>query len=238
MTLIYTLLVVALGMITIELVFPAWRRALDGRWLLRALAFNALQAGVALLGTVTWDAWFAGASVIERGALQGAPAIAAGYLLVTFVYYWWHRARHEISPLWRFLHRLHHSPTRIEILASFYKHPAELVLNGLLTSVLLYFLLGLEPAAVSGVVLLTGLAELFYHWNVKTPRWVGWFLQRPEMHRVHHARGWHTRNFSDLPVWDALFGTLHNPRTDVERCGFPDEEEVAALLLGRSVREA
>lgn len=238
MTLILMLLVVALGMITIELVFPAWRRTLDGRWLLRALAFNALQAGVALLGAVTWDSWFAGASVMERGALQGAPAIVAGYLLVTFVYYWWHRARHEIAPLWRFLHRLHHSPSRIEVLASFYKHPVELVLNGLLTSVLLYFLLGLEPTMVSGVVLLTGLAELFYHWNVKTPRWVGWFLQRPEMHRVHHARGSHTSNFSDLPVWDALFGTLHNPRNDVEHCGFSDEEEIAALLLGRSVREA
>ena len=237
MMMILTVLLVALAMMAIELVFPAWRRAFDHRWLLRALLFNTLQAATALVGAVTWDSWFAGLSIVERGALPGVPGIVIGYLLITFVYYWWHRARHEIPPFWRFLHRLHHSPSRIEILTTFYKHPVELVLNGLLTSVLLYFLLGLEPAIVTGVVLLTGMAELFYHWNIKTPRWIGWFLQRPEMHRVHHARGWHTCNFSDLPVWDALFGTLDNPSNDVEHCGFADERQIAALLLGRSVRE-
>ena len=237
MTLIPIMLVAALAMMSFELLRPAWRRPMDGGWIFRAVAFNALQAAVALVGAMTWDTWFNGVSVVERGTLSGAPAILIGYLLVTFVYYWWHRARHVSAPLWRFLHGVHHSPSRIEILTSFYKHPAELVLNGLLTSALLYFVLGLDPVIVSAVVLVTGLAELFYHWNVSTPRWLGWFFQRPEMHRVHHARGLHTCNFSDLPLWDAMFGTLHNPRDDVEQCGFPDEARVVRLLLGQPVRE-
>lgn len=237
MTMLLMVLAVALAMIAIELIFPAWKRALDHRWLLRALLFNTLQAATAMVGAITWDSWFSTLSVIERGTLSGVTGIVTGYLLITFVYYWWHRARHEVPVFWRFLHRVHHSPSRLEILTTFYKHPVELVLNGLLTSALLYFLLGLEPAIVTGVVLLTGLAELFYHWNIRTPRWIGWFLQRPESHRVHHARGWHTCNFSDLPVWDALFGTLDNPRNDVELCGFVEEEQIAALLLGRDVRE-
>ncbi len=237
MMMILAVLAVALAMMAIERVFPAWRRALDGRWVLRAVLFNGLQAATALVGAITWDAWFSTLSIVERGALTGAPGIVTGYLLVTFVYYWWHRARHEVPLFWRFLHRVHHSPSRLEILTTFYKHPAELILNGLLTSALLYFVLGLEPAIVTGVVLLTGLAELFYHWNIRTPRWIGWFLQRPEMHRIHHQRAWHTCNFSDLPVWDALFGTLDNPRGDVEQCGFVEEEKITALLLGRGVRE-
>ena len=49
-----------------------------------------------------------------------------GYLVITFVYYWWHRARHEVPILWRCFHQVHHSPQRIEIITSFYKHPVEI----------------------------------------------------------------------------------------------------------------
>ena len=237
MSLLFILAVAAVAMIIIEWLLPAWRRAADGAWLLRAASFNLLQAAVAFMGVKTWDTWFARASLVEGGAIDGAAGVALGYVLVTFVFYWWHRARHEVPVLWRFLHRVHHSPSRLEILATFYKHPVEMIINALMVSALLYLALGLEPAAVFSVVLLTGLAEFFYHWNVRTPHWVGWFLQRPEMHRVHHARGYHTCNFSDLPIWDALFGTLNNPREDIEHCGFPEEKRVLRLLVGRSVRE-
>ena len=98
-------------------------------------------------------------------------------------------------------------------------------------------MLGLEPAIVTGVVLLTGLAELFYHWNIRTPRWIGWFLQRPEMHRIHHARGWHTCNFSGSPRLGCALWDARQSQGDVEHCGFVEEEKIAALLLGRDVRE-
>ena len=78
MMLLLTVLLVALAMMAIELIFPAWRRALDRRWLQRALLFNTLQAATALVGTVTWDSWFAGLSVVERGALPGVPGIVIG----------------------------------------------------------------------------------------------------------------------------------------------------------------
>ncbi|MEM7077231.1 MAG: sterol desaturase family protein [Pseudomonadota bacterium] len=213
---------------------PAFRRPLHLPWVLRAALLNGAQAATAFLGALTWEHWFAHPMAWSGGLATG---VGVGYLLITFVYYWWHRARHRVSPLWRYVHRLHHSPARIEIITSFYKHPIELVLNGILTSALLTGLLGLDAQATALTVLITGLAELFYHWNIRTPRWLGWFFQRPEMHRVHHERGRHTCNFSDLPLWDALFGTLHNPRGDVPLCGFPDENRLGCLLLGRPVRE-
>jgi len=232
-----TVLTVAAAMLVIEQLTPARDRRWSTNWWLRSCLLNSAQAAVAVLGASTWDVWFG--SALFAGQWEGSllSGVLSGYLLITFVYYWWHRARHSIKPLWTWLHRLHHSPKRIEVITSFYKHPLELVLNGLLSSALLFLVLGLPPSAVALTVLLTGGAELFYHWNIRTPRWLGWFIQRPEMHRVHHERGVHTNNFSDLPLWDALFGTLHNPHTDRVECGFPEEHRLGQLLLGKPVRE-
>jgi sterol desaturase/sphingolipid hydroxylase (fatty acid hydroxylase superfamily) len=58
------------------------------------------------------------------------------------------------------------------------------------------------------------------------------------MHRLHHKRGHHAHNYSDIVWWDMLFGTYANPREDIEACGFDDssERKVVSLLLGRELR--
>jgi sterol desaturase/sphingolipid hydroxylase (fatty acid hydroxylase superfamily) len=79
-------------------------------------------------------------------------------------------------------------------------------------------------------------AELFYHWNVRTPWWLGFLVQRPESHCVHHQAGLHAWNYADLPLWDALFGTLRNPRRWDGSCGFGESEHrLGAMLLGVDV---
>ncbi|GAB4356476.1 MAG: hypothetical protein OHK0021_00790 [Bryobacter sp.] len=159
-----------------------------------------------------------------------------GYIVITFVYYWWHRWRHEVPILWRWLHQVHHSPQRIEVITSFYKHPLEIFINSILSSAITYGIVGLGPEAAAQSVLLTGLAELVYHWNVRTPYWLGFIFQRPESHCVHHQEGLHTYNFSDLPLWDMMFGTFRNPRVWDSRCGFGEKEhELAPMLVGRDV---
>jgi len=55
-----------------------------------------------------------------------------------------------------------HSACRIEVLTSFYKHPVEQLINSILSSPVLYALLGLDPASASLAILLAGAAELFY----------------------------------------------------------------------------
>ena len=232
------MLTAAAIMALIERRRPAWQRPESPAWWGRSAVFNSLQAAVAALGVVTWDRWFAGFGGYGSLAIESSwIAVLAGYLLVTLVFYWWHRARHASPVLWKMLHRFHHSPTRLEVLTSFYKHPVELIANGALTSAITYFVLGLSPVETSFVVMLTGLAELFYHWNVRTPRWLGLFFQRPEMHRLHHARGLHHYNYSGLPMWDALFGTYRNPQEDVPLCGFPEERRLTRLLCGLQVKE-
>jgi sterol desaturase/sphingolipid hydroxylase (fatty acid hydroxylase superfamily) len=224
-------------MLTFEHYNPARRYSTSGNWWFRAAMLNGAQVATAFLGALTWDIWLTGASPIV--AIEGPDTlrILAGYLLITFVYYWWHRARHESSFLWRWLHRTHHSPQRLEVITSFYKHPFELIANGILSSFLLTVALGLSPENIAAVVLITGLAELVYHWNVRTPYGMGWLFQRPEMHRVHHQQGVHDSNFSDLPLWDILFGTFENPQDDECACGFPEEHKLGRILLGAPVVE-
>ena len=223
----------------------AWERVRPGQrfprvagWWTRAIALTAVQAGVAWIATLTWDRWLPGAAAWRVGGNGLFVDALVGYFVLTFVYYWWHRARHEVPVLWRYLHQVHHSPCRIEVITTFYKHPAEIVLNGLLSSSVLHVVLGFDAQAAALTVGMTGVAEMIYHWNVRTPRWLGFIFQRPESHCVHHERGRHTSNFSDLPLWDLLFGTFKNPRGAPPVCGFANhaEQRLLQLLLGRKER--
>jgi sterol desaturase/sphingolipid hydroxylase (fatty acid hydroxylase superfamily) len=225
----------------------AWERTKPARewgevqgWLPRAMATTAFQAVVAYAAAAGWDRWMASLAAWHWPSHGLIVDALAGYVVLTFVYYWWHRARHASPLLWQWLHQLHHSASRLELVTSFYKHPLEIMANGLLSSSILYLFLGLDPAAAALASTLTGLAELFYHWNVRTPHWLGYLIQRPESHRLHHRRDHHTSNFSDLPLWDLLFGTLDNPRHDAAPCGFHPRQElrIAAMLRGRPLTTA
>jgi len=225
---------VAALMILVERVRPGrnWRRVPG--WWGRAALLNGAQVALVFVGVWTWDRWMSG----SRPWRYSGPELAGpwlGYVIITFVFYWWHRARHDLSFLWRWLHQVHHSPQRIEVITSFYKQPIEIMTNGLITSSILFWLVGLDPWASSQAILLTGLAELFYHWNVKTPYWLGFIIQRPESHCVHHQQDHHRQNYADLPLWDMLFGTFHNPRDWDALCGFAGdaERELGALLIGK-----
>lgn len=61
---------------------------------------------------------------------------------------------------------------------------------------------------------------IFQHTNIKTPYWLGYFIQRPESHTVHHAKGIHKHNYSDLPIFDIIFGSFKNPKDYEHETGF------------------
>jgi sterol desaturase/sphingolipid hydroxylase (fatty acid hydroxylase superfamily) len=236
--LLVIVIAIAAGMILVERAWPANQLPAVRGWWARIAAINLVQLGVVLLAGITWDRWLAGVALIRlRDHLPVVPQALIAYLLSTFVYYWWHRVRHESRFFWRLCHQLHHSPQRIEILTSFFKHPVEITLNSILSAAIVYPLLGCDLEAGAIYTLLTAVAEYFYHWNVRTPHWLGVLIQRPESHRVHHQYRHHTQNFADLPVWDILFGTFRNPRQSPARCGFDDwrEDRFEDLLAWRDV---
>jgi sterol desaturase/sphingolipid hydroxylase (fatty acid hydroxylase superfamily) len=205
------------------------------------LAVNLVQLGIVTLAGVTWEKWLSARSVFSLGVLPPVAGGLIGYFVATFVFYWWHRWRHEVPLLWRAFHQIHHSLQRLEVITSFYKHPGEMIVNSVLGSLIVYTLLGLTLQGGAIYTACTALGEFFYHTNVRTPRWVGFLFQRPEMHRIHHQHDYHRNNYGDFSLWDMLFGTYENPPVWDGACGFDDprEQRLLAMLAVQDVpREA
>jgi sterol desaturase/sphingolipid hydroxylase (fatty acid hydroxylase superfamily) len=217
---------------------PGWKLPSVRTWAARVVLVNLVQLGVVLLAGATWEKWLSEASVFHLSTYVW-PFVGGfiAYFIATFIFYWWHRWRHEVPVLWRLFHQIHHSAQRIEVITSFYKHPGEMIVNSIIGSALVYALLGLSPEAGAIYTAFTALGEFFYHTNVRTPQWVGYVFQRPEMHRVHHQFGRHRNNYGDIVWWDMLFGTYENPKTFAATCGFRDcdEQKLGRMLAYRDV---
>lgn len=182
--------------------------------LLVSLACNALMPMVIvplLSGARAFD-------LAGLGLLGALPV----FVLTTFFTYWSHRIQHRFDLLWRLGHQLHHGVARVDIASAMIFHPIDLFVQVTMT-VLAATLLGVTANAAALAGAIGFFAALFQHWNLATPRWTGWLIQRPEAHMLHHQRDVHARNFGDIPLWDMIFGTYENPlRADVE-VGFEPE---------------
>ncbi|MEM7225442.1 MAG: sterol desaturase family protein [Pseudomonadota bacterium] len=217
---------------SLERVTPGWTLPQVRTWPARVFLINGAQLGVVLVGGLTWERWLSSASLFHLSEqLSPAAGGLVAYVIATFIFYWWHRWRHESDVLWRVFHQIHHSPQRLEVITSFYKHPLEMIVNSVLGGVLVFAVLGLSVEAGAVYTLCTALGEFFYHTNIKTPRWVGLVFQRPEMHRIHHQHGRHKNNYGDITWWDMLFGTYENPKDWDRTCGFDDAKEQKLLQM-------
>jgi sterol desaturase/sphingolipid hydroxylase (fatty acid hydroxylase superfamily) len=216
----------------LERVFSGWTLPTVKTWPVRVLLINAVQLGMVLLAGLTWEKWLSSWSILHLSEhVSDAIGGLIAYFIATFIFYWWHRWRHESDFLWRFFHQIHHSPQRLEVITSFYKHPLEMMVNSIIGSLLVYTFLGLSLEAGAVYTLCTAVGEFFYHTNVKTPRWIGFFFQRPEMHRIHHQHNRHKNNYGDITWWDMLFGTYENPKEWTKSCGFDAEKEEKLLPM-------
>jgi len=89
----------------------------------RSLFINLIQLGITLSLAKLWYDIFGRASIFQL-ANWNVPALEGfvGWFIGTVIFYWWHRVRH-LKGFWQIFHQVHHSPSRIEVLTSFYKHP-------------------------------------------------------------------------------------------------------------------
>ena len=101
----------------------------------------------------------------------------------------------------------------------------------------MYTVPGLSIEAGAIYTFCTAIAEFFYHTNVKTPRWVGYFFQRPETHQMHHQSNRHRNNYGDIVWWGMLFGTYENSEQWTYTCGFTAqcEEPLITMLAYKNV---
>jgi sterol desaturase/sphingolipid hydroxylase (fatty acid hydroxylase superfamily) len=132
---------------------------------------------------------------------------------------------------------MHHSAERLDTYGAFWFSPMDMIGFTVLYSLALTLVVGVTAEAATMALYATTLFNVFQHTNIRTPRWLGYIVQRPESHSVHHQRGVHAYNYSDLPVFDLLFGTFRNPRDFAQQQGFHEgaSKRLGDLLLCRDV---
>ena len=206
-------------------------------WYYQAILINLVQLLITLATARLWIEIFGEISLFkicnwQSQILQGLFA----WFIGTFFFYWWHRVRH-LKGFWLIFHQIHHSPSRIEAMTSFYKHPIEILSDAILSALILYPLLGCSMMGAFWYNCFAGIGEYLYHSNIKTPKWFRYFIQTPELHSIHHQFGVHKYNFGDIPIWDRIFGTYKDTTEFAERCGFPKnaENKLKEMLLFKDV---
>lgn len=195
-----------------------WERLAPGRslppvrgWVSRGLASIAVYFYLSSYLPLLWDGAFARYQVFDLTAFGLFGGAAVGVLAYTLVTYFWHRAMHHSKPLWRVFHQMHHSAERVDAYGAFYFSPMDMVGWTAIGSLVMVGVVGVTPEAATTFLLATAFLSIFQHTNIRTPQWLGYLIQRPESHTVHHAKGIHAYNYSDLPIWDIVFGTFRNP---------------------------
>jgi len=156
-------------------------------------------------------------------ALEGNVLYQGGifYLIYSFCNYWIHRFKHANPFLWRTIHVFHHSPSKMETMVAFFKHPLEIIFNTVCIMIIGWFF-SLPVEAVAVALAIEGCLEIYHHSNIKTParlRWIGYIIQIPEMHLVHHQYGLHKYNYVAF-LWDSVFGTVRIPQEWHGKQGF------------------
>jgi sterol desaturase/sphingolipid hydroxylase (fatty acid hydroxylase superfamily) len=205
-------------------------------WLAKGLLFFALVGVVNAVVPMGIAAIIGDRAPLELAFIGLVPGALLAFLVSDLVAYFVHRFMHRVPLVWRWSHQMHHSAERMDLAGLAYNHPIDMLLSFGLPG-LAAGLLGLSPEAIALAGFMGFLAAVIQHANVRTPRWLGYVLQRPEMHGLHHARGVHAYNYASVPWWDMLFGTYRNPETFPAEYGFWQgaSKRVGAMLIGRDV---
>jgi sterol desaturase/sphingolipid hydroxylase (fatty acid hydroxylase superfamily) len=204
-------------------------------WIPKGILFFGIGGVLNATIPVAVGRLIAGHTLFDLTGLGTAGGALVGVLASTLLAYWLHRFYHRVHAVWRWTHQMHHSAERVDMAGFAYGHPLELVVSTSMTPIL-STLLGVSPLAAMVAGFIGFWVGLIEHFNIKTPRWMGTIVQRPEMHCIHHERGVHAYNYG-LPLWDMLFGTYRNPRTWTAQAGFWDgaSKRTFAMLFGRDV---
>ncbi len=223
----------------------AWEALAPGRelprvrgWTARALISFLVYFLLSSYLPLLWAETLAPLQWFDLSAWPTWAAAGVGLLFYEAGAYAWHRSMHRFTPLWRLLHQMHHSSERLDVVSAYWFSPLDMVTWTLLPSLILT-IIGVPAQAATITLLTVAFLAMFQHANVRTPRWLGYLVQRPEMHVVHHARGIHRYNYADLPFLDLLFGTFRNPAGYEHATGFWDgaSSQIVDMLLLRDVSQ-
>jgi sterol desaturase/sphingolipid hydroxylase (fatty acid hydroxylase superfamily) len=216
--------------------------------LIRNLAMGLLNALIAfavfapfLNATTNWSE-IASYGVLHRIDLPLWTHACAAVLLLDLWTYWWHRANHGFSWLWRF-HRVHHSDPQMDVTSARRFHPVEIILSSLLRLPLLV-LLGVHLWELILYEMIMALVVDIHHANISFPtgadRVLRTIIATPAMHKIHHSvekEETNTNYTSLFSVWDRLFRSFRmRPDLSVVKIGLhgwsePSHQSLQGMLL-------
>lgn len=153
--------------------------------------------------------------VYEFGRIATMPNVWWSYLLlfvlVDLMYYWFHRASHEINFLWNTAHVVHHQSEDYNLSVALRQASF-----GGVFSMLFYLPLALIGFNAYAFLTVKGLNLIYQFWIHteainKMPKWFEYVFNTPSHHRVHHGRNpkYIDKNHAGtLMIWDRMFGTF------------------------------
>lgn len=220
-----------------EAIFPARPLPHIPYWKIKGLVFFFLFFFLSSYLPIWYAEWLPVSQWIDLSDMHPALATLIGVVLYETGVYVWHRSMHKSNWLWKIFHQMHHSAERLDTYGAFYFSPFDMAGFTVLGTICFSFIAGMPPSAITAILLITNFFAIFQHANIKTPQWLGYFIQRPESHAVHHARGIHAYNYSDLPLIDIIFGTFVNPRRFEHETGFYEgaSSRMGEMLLFKDV---
>lgn len=208
------------GLMLWEALFPGRDLPPVRGWHVRGLVAFAAFFFLSSYLPLWWDTHLARYRLFDLTGFGTLGGAAITVLVYEGIVYAWHRTMHAVPALWRSFHQMHHSAERLDTAGAFFFSPLDMIGWTFAGSLAMVVVVGITPQAATVAILATTFLGIFQHANVRTPRWLGYIIQRPESHTIHHARGIHRFNYSDLPLFDLLFGTFRNPADYGHDTGF------------------
>lgn len=203
-----------------EAVYPARKLPPVPNWKMKGIISYFIFFMLSVYLPLWYTEFLPSTTLFDLSGLNPVVAALLGIGLYELGMYVWHRIMHRNDRLWRVMHQMHHSAERIDTFGAFYLSPVDMIGWIVLGSLCFSVIAGLPPESSTIVLLVTNFLSIFTHANIRTPRWLGFIIQRPESHAMHHEKGVHAYNYCDLPLFDMLFGTFRNPSGYVRETGF------------------
>jgi len=206
-----TVLLIVLSFVAAETVW-AYRSSRPPSNVKECVANLVMLAGFKLsrLLFLSWQLfslqWFAQWAVVVFDSSLSVFILT--FVVVDFLYYWEHRAMHEVEILWVF-HEVHHSSPWLNLTTAFRLN----WFTGLFAFVFFLpaVLIGLPINFIAAGISLNLLFQFFLHTEAigKLGIFEG-IINTPSAHRVHHGCNhlYVNRNYGGfLIIWDRLFGS-------------------------------
>lgn len=189
-------------------------------WKLKGISAFIIYFFLSSYLPLIWNETLSNYQIFNLSALGNIWGAILALLIYEFGVYIWHRAMHKNNVLWRVFHQMHHSAERVDAYGAFFFSPMDMLGFTILTSLAMVWICGFTTEATIYAIYGATFLAVIQHANIKTPQWMGYIFQRPESHSMHHAKGIHAYNYSDLPLFDIILGTFRNPSEFSKETGF------------------